>query len=138
MHFADAVLVADPDLWWLQVGSQRLRMPAGVPGPLRSHVGRPVVVGVRPTALRPASEEPGAPVDRRLVATLRWVERLGPEDRWHVELAGHRLVARARPGTTAARGDDVEVLVDTTSLQLFERDGGAALWHGRPPLGTNG
>ncbi|HEX8133518.1 MAG TPA: ABC transporter ATP-binding protein, partial [Actinomycetes bacterium] len=116
---------------WVVLGSQRLRFPGTPSGGLRSRVGAPVTVGIRPEHLGDAAAEGG----RRavLVATATRVEHLGAEvlvgctldapqvrvpdtpgvDESAAPAGGSTLVARF-PGRHPVRpGDRVELAVET-------------------------
>jgi multiple sugar transport system ATP-binding protein len=132
---------------WVVLGSQRLRFPGTPSGGLRSRVGAPVTVGIRPEHLGDAAAEGG----RRavLVATATRVEHLGAEvlvgctldapqvrvpdtpgvDESAAPAGGSTLVARF-PGRHPVRpGDRVELAVETDQLSYFDPVSGAALWH---------
>jgi multiple sugar transport system ATP-binding protein len=117
---------------------------------LRAHVGKPVVVGIRPEDLEDATLQPGHPADQRVAATVELVEALGSELVVHLGL-DVRTVASGDPdaleavglGAGAARGivvgrfnprsqvrlaDEIEVAVDAERLQFFDAADGHAIW----------
>jgi multiple sugar transport system ATP-binding protein len=133
---------------WVVLGSQRLPFPGTPSGGLRSRVGAPVTVGIRPEHLGDAAATQGG---RRavLAATATRVEHLGAEvlvgcaldasqvrvpdvpgmDEGAAPPTGSTLVARF-PGRHPVRpGDRVELAVETDQLSYFDPVGGAALWH---------
>jgi multiple sugar transport system ATP-binding protein len=129
------------------LGSQRLPFPGTPSGALRTRVGAPVTVGIRPEHLADAAGV--AVADRRAVlgATAARVERLGAELLVRCTLDAPQVRVPDTPGvepepagqaTLAARfptrhpvrpGDRVELAVDTTQLCYFDPVTGAALWH---------
>jgi len=132
---------------WVGIGSQRLPFPGTPSGGLRSRVGGPVTVGIRPEHLGDAATGGG----RRgvLAATVTRVEHLGAEvlvgctldapqvrvpdtpgvDEGAAPASGSTLVARF-PGRHPVRpGDRVELAVETDQLSYFDPVSGAALWH---------
>jgi multiple sugar transport system ATP-binding protein len=132
MQFAAAVVEEQGGLGWFRLAGQRLRVPGGLPGPLRARAGSQVVLGARPHQVTPPAAAAHLPVDARLSGTVARVERLGAEDLVYLAVDGATLCARFPPRTSPARGDTAEVAVDTASLQVFDPVSGVALWHGRP------
>lgn len=129
---------------WLEIGDQRLSVPASLmaarPG-LAAYDGRAVAVGIRPEHLEDAALEPGL-IDR-LVGTVDVREGLGSEVLLHVRInasavladgsseselgAGHAIVARVSP-VTALRPDDKATLsVRTEEMHLFDLETGLAI-----------
>jgi multiple sugar transport system ATP-binding protein len=139
------------------LGSQRLSVPPTVLSArpsLREHVGRPVVVGIRPEDMEDASLV-AADADRALTATVDLVEAMGSDLMVHLrtdarvtvtddtrELGadlgepnvgagddGRALVvARFSPRSPVKEGDTVKVAVDTERLYLFDPDNGVGIW----------
>jgi multiple sugar transport system ATP-binding protein len=131
MRFVDAVVEEQGGVAWYRIAGQRLRIPAGIPGPLRDLVGRPVVLGARPHQIVDGRAAPADAPGAVLFATVDRVERLGSEDLVFLPPRFGRLCARFGPGTAPPRGTRVELLVDTANVQLFDRSTERALWHGR-------
>lgn len=133
-QFVDAVVEESGGIGWYRIAGQRLRIPAGMPGPLRARAGRRVVLAVRAHQLQDARSLPGAPVDARLTGPVERVERLGPEDLVFLGAGGQRVCARFPPRTAPSQGADAEVVVDVAELQAFDPETGQAIWHGRAAL----
>jgi multiple sugar transport system ATP-binding protein len=131
MRFADAVVEEQGGLGWYRVAGQRLRIPAGLPGPLRGLAGRPVVLGARPHQIADARAARGDAPGAVLFATVDRVERLGSDDLVFLPPRFGGLCARFAPGTAPPRGARVELLVDTANVQVFDAATERALWHGR-------
>jgi multiple sugar transport system ATP-binding protein len=128
------------------LGGQRLPFPGTPSGALRSRVGTPVTVGIRPEHLADAATAASRAV---LSTTAARVERLGAELLVRCTLDAPQVRVPDTPGvdvdlepagqaTLAARfparhpvraGDRVELAVDTTQLCFFDPVSGAALWH---------
>jgi multiple sugar transport system ATP-binding protein len=116
---------------------------------LADHVGKKVILGIRPEDFEDASIESDAPPDRRIKVTADLTEPLGSEVLVHfsTEATGvvssaaaadvgedaevrlgqeedeevtTRLVARVSPKSRIAVGSEIELAVDTTRLYFFD------------------
>jgi multiple sugar transport system ATP-binding protein len=123
---------------------------------LADHVGKKVILGIRPEDFEDASIESDAPPDRRIKVTADLTEPLGSEVLVHfsTEATGvvssaaaadvgedaevrlgqeedeevtTRLVARVSPKSRIAVGSEIELAVDTTRLYFFDPGDGAAI-----------
>ena len=138
-------LAADAGRAWVVLGSRRLPFPGTPSGLLRSRVGGPITVGIRPEHVTDADAVPDSPAV--LFCTADTVEDLGPHMLIRCPLdtaaitvadtpgAGNErvsravLVARFPPGSRVRPGDRVELAVDTTELSFFDPVTGEALWN---------
>jgi multiple sugar transport system ATP-binding protein len=131
----------------IEFGSSRLAL-VDRPG-LAELVGREVVLGIRPEDLEDTAFDPGAPPDRRLVATVDLVEQLGSDVLARTVIdavpatgeqvidaaegtqvgvaAGAPLVARCNPRSRPVRGGTIELSVDTERIHLFDPATGLAI-----------
>lgn len=134
MHFVSAVVRESGGLGWFEVAGQRLRIPAGIPGPLRAWAGREVVLGLRPHQLA-APATAGFSGDARLSGVVRRVERLGTADLVFLGVGQLTLCARLDPRSAPASGAPLELAVDTAALQVFDPATDLAVWHGRDVTG---
>ena len=132
--------------WALRVGSERLALDEAVVAAhpsVRSLGGQLVAVGIRPESF---SDEPGAPAERVIEATVDLVESLGAEtvvhvmlteppepdpdasDSWRQVIARRgRGVVRLGPHSGLAPGDVVKLAVDTRRVHLFDAGTGLSL-----------
>jgi multiple sugar transport system ATP-binding protein len=159
MNLVDAVLDRDGDRLTVTFGSNELELDGAVldrhPS-LGDHVGRTVVVGMRPEDLDDAALVSGAPAGRRMTASVDLLEALGSEVLAHFtvdappvvtddtkELARDladpqdleaqaqagtsSFVARLDPRTRARRGERLELVVDVGRLHFFDPADGRAI-----------
>ena len=132
-------LVAGTDGWGVELGTNRLPLPASVvndQSALAGFKGRDVVVGIRPEAMEDAAiiGDSGEP---RLSVDVELTEALGsdllvhfPLDAKPVDLGDPDaldeldetplLVARVDPRSRIAAGDRIELTVDTGRLPFFD------------------
>jgi multiple sugar transport system ATP-binding protein len=138
-------LEADADGTWVALGNQRLLFPSSPSGLLRSQIGGPVTVGIRPEHVTDADTA----ADRLTVlfSTADRIEDLGshlligcPIDTTAIIVADgpgaeQQRVSRALliarfPRTSRVRpGDRVELAVDMAELSFFDPITGKALWN---------
>ncbi|MBW3644526.1 MAG: sn-glycerol-3-phosphate ABC transporter ATP-binding protein UgpC [Actinobacteria bacterium] len=124
---------------------------------LAAYEGRKVVLGIRPEEMEDAACAGENPDDRRLRATVDLVEQMGSEAYVHFSLkappvltddtrelasdvglddqlerrgekATTAMVARVSPRTRAAKGDSIDLVVDTGRLHFFDIDSSLAVW----------
>ena len=145
MNLAAGRLEADAGRVWVVLGSQRLPFPGNPTGLLRSRIGGPVTVGIRPENVTDADTVPDPPAV--LFSTADRVENLGshlligcPLDTTAVTVAdGPRaeklrtgravLIARFPATSRVRRGDRVELAVNMSELSFFDPITGEALWN---------
>jgi multiple sugar transport system ATP-binding protein len=125
-------------------GQHTLGIPAQVLAErpaLEQYLGKPVVFGVRPEHLSDAAQIPGADPAAVVELPVRLREELGAEVHIHCgigSVAHHAdaaqevtslatVIARMDPQTTLAEGQQARVHVQTTQLQFFDPDTGAAI-----------
>ncbi|KAA9010010.1 ABC transporter ATP-binding protein [Histidinibacterium aquaticum] len=131
----------------LRLGSQEIPLPAPVfetrPS-LRSHAGRPVIVGIRPEDIDDASvTEKRAFAEISAPVTL--VESLGAETLAHLEIDAPQVdaegvddgtegrrpasaVGRFAPRTQVRPGDRARLAVTAENLHFFDRDTRLSIW----------
>src|SRR6266511_915490 len=130
---------------WVVLGNQRLPFPRSPSGLLRSRIGGPVTVGIRPEHVTDADSVPEPPAV--LFSTADRVENLGshlligcPLDTSAITVADRPgaenqrtgravLVARFPRTSRVSRGDRVELAVDMAELSYFDPVTGEALWN---------
>jgi multiple sugar transport system ATP-binding protein len=142
MNLVAGRLEADAGGTWVVLGNQRLPYPGSPAGLLRSRVGSPVTVGIRPEHLT----QDDTAVDRSAVlfSTAERVEDLGshllvscPLDTAAITVADAErqrlspavVIARFPRSSRVRPGDRVELAVDMAELSFFDAITGEALWN---------
>lgn len=127
-----ARLVSAGDHAGFEIGSRTLPLWQGVPEPLRAHVGREVVLGLRAEDVRSA-EATDDPNTVTLNGVVVGVEYTGPRTEVRVAVtgapAGTTLHAHLSPRAVLRPGAAVQVTVDGTRAHVFDAETGRALWH---------
>lgn len=127
-RLVDAVVRQSAGLGWLEIGSQRLRVPGGLPGPLREREDTPVRLAASPAHVW--ISRPEDPVDLRLTGSVVDVVRRGSVDHVTVDVGRGRLTGRADPGVDAVKGATAELTVAVRELSAFDPADDRAIWHG--------
>jgi multiple sugar transport system ATP-binding protein len=98
-----------------------LRIPPERSSQVDQFVDHEVVIGIRPEHLFDREEVDTAPPGSSLEAQVDLIEPLGSETIVHALVAGQPLTARASADSELRRGQQVELIVDTRHLYVFER-----------------
>jgi multiple sugar transport system ATP-binding protein len=138
-------LESDAGRTWVVLGNQRLPFPNTPSGLLRSRIGGPVTVGIRPEHVTDAGTAADSPAV--LFSTAERVEDLGSHLLIGCPLDTGAITVADRPGTERQRtsravliaryprtsrvrpGDRVELAVDMAELSYFDPITGEALWN---------
>jgi multiple sugar transport system ATP-binding protein len=98
-------------------GGFTIEIPSRVAGPLKSHAGEEVVLGIRPEDLLfSEQEETGGTVKGKIEV----VEPLGAEINLHVKTQNHRLIARVPPHHVFKEGDAVRFIPNVEKIIFFD------------------
>ena len=122
--FRGAVQRGSDHLAFVETNTQgtpaRLRLDERLSSRAAGHVGRPLVLGIRPEDLGdPQSESvPEAAID----ATLEVIEPMGAETFLHLFTGATSFIARVRPTHGLAVNKVVRVPVDLTKAHLFDAE----------------
>ena len=104
-----------------------LEVDASLAPPLRSHLGKPVVLGIRPEHVTCASPQPDSSLERALQAVVELVQPMGSETYLH--LAGHTrpLVARVPAAHPAIPNQAITFTFDLRHCHFFDPASGTTL-----------
>lgn len=118
MNLIEGTLLADDGRLWFDDGMHRLLVPSSAHAAISKYAGKPIVLGVRPEALR---EEPwGQATGGAISVHVESLEPLGDRcDVYGVTARGVRLVARLDCRTTAAPGQPLTLHPDPDRLHFF-------------------
>ncbi len=143
MNLYEATVVEAGDGYTVEMGNHRLAIDASVMArrpALRSQIGKPLVVGIRPEDMEDGAVATGHPPDRQLEVTVDVREALGAETLMHFGLEAtmvdsgdpdaldelgdedeSRCTARFLAASRARPGDRIKVNVATDNLHFFDR-----------------
>jgi multiple sugar transport system ATP-binding protein len=127
MNFLEGRLVNEAGSVYFEEGTGRLHVPTAVAKQLEAHVGREVVLGVRPEQLSDRQHARFATNGNALNMTVRQVQMLG--DSLHVYLATekHRQLVASVDGYAQVRTKEtVPMYVDMDRALFFSAESGGA------------
>ena len=128
MNFLDATLKRDAKGLFLQVGEDRLLLPAEkVTEALEGYEGREVKLGIRPEDIYDdeafIAANPGSTIDTNVEVS----ELMGSEVYLYLHYGENTLTARVAPTTTARIGDAVKVGINMKKVHIFDAETEVAL-----------
>jgi multiple sugar transport system ATP-binding protein len=122
MNFFDAKLARDNGKLVVDAGTFNITVPDGKTSPYQAHVGKSVVLGVRPEDVHdPAFAPPG--IHTALVpAHVEVTELMGNEVFLYLNTGNKNYVARVDPRSQARIGHDIQVAMNLDNMQLFDKE----------------
>lgn len=121
MNVVDGDLSHSGGSWTLEILGARMDVTERVAGCLREGVSSgPVLVGIRPHDLQPATGAPGE--GPRFSASVDISEHTGAEVFATMNLGSSRVVARLPRVPAPGRGDRVDLVLRSGTVHLFDRD----------------
>ena len=125
MNFIAVTLEWNENALWAHAPGVRVRVPPAKTEALRQYEGKPVVLGLRPEALRPANGSDAA--EYAFDATVEVVEPLGSEILLDVRVGESPMVARVDPAMRVAAHDRVRLAFDPARAHFFDTASEAAI-----------
>jgi multiple sugar transport system ATP-binding protein len=104
----------------------QLALPASLARTADAHVGKPVVLGIRPEDVRSPKASAGHS-GAEFTAAVELVEPMGAETFLYLTTGAHALIARVEPTWQPPLGTDVRLTLDITKLHLFDAETECAL-----------
>lgn len=110
---------AEGELWFFAPGKPGEGIQLKMPPKLAVAVERPVVAGIRPEHVEalPNKSAPGS-----FEASIRRVEKFGPEVFWHLNVSGVGIVARGDAGWNLPKTGRVHVRLEESRLLWFDSE----------------
>jgi multiple sugar transport system ATP-binding protein len=121
MNLLDGQIVAQDGALLVSGRGFSLRIPPERAQWAEQYVGHDVTAGIRPEHLFDREEVDSAPPGSNLQAQVDLVEPLGSETLVHALVAGQPLTSRASADSEVRRGQQIELIVDTRHLHLFDK-----------------
>jgi len=122
MNFLECKVESDGKGLFASAPNMKLKISDRHLKPLASHIGKTLIVGLRPEHFRDLSTEQNQNVSSALIATVRLVEPLGSEQLIHVDQGVNRCIARINPKTDIRLGQSLRLEADMESATFFNRE----------------
>jgi multiple sugar transport system ATP-binding protein len=133
MNFFDVTVKGSPQNMYLDAGTFRMDVPADRARALRGHVGKPIILGLRPEHIHdPDFPRPGV-IPAPVKATVDQTELMGNEVFLYLLAGGKPFLGRVDPRTKARAGHEVQVVFDMSQMHAFALETAEAI---RPARGT--
>ncbi|HJX37152.1 MAG TPA: sn-glycerol-3-phosphate ABC transporter ATP-binding protein UgpC [Anaerolineae bacterium] len=127
MNFFDARLAASNETVRLQTKAFQVEAPRDKNPVLKHHLGKEVILGIRPEDIHDKRFVPvdvaGAPV----VAKVDVIEPMGSERHLFLMVDSQEFVARVDPRSAAAVGEELEIVLNMDNMHLFDAETKAAI-----------
>ena len=128
MNFFPGVISENKNgLDFVRADAPRLSIPASWTPALRPHIGRPVLLGVRPEHFSLVATQDEGTHDADLHMRVDLVEHLGNEAIVHGSTDGIEITVRLAPRPVPEAGDRAALVVDVAHLHFFDAETGQSL-----------
>jgi multiple sugar transport system ATP-binding protein len=121
MNLLDAHLAVQDGIMLVEGNGFTIQVPPGRASLIDRYAGEDVVLGIRPEHIFDREEVDAAPPGSTFNAQVDLIEPLGSETLVHAIVGGQPLTARVGADTELRRGQQVEMVMDTRHLHLFDR-----------------
>jgi multiple sugar transport system ATP-binding protein len=122
MNFFDATLKQSDGRMVVETKTFQLPMSGIKSDPYRDHVGKRVIMGIRPEDIHDAEFQPPGIIPALTQATVEVVEQMGNEMILYLEEGGKTFIARTDPRTRARVGNKMGLAFNMENLHLFDAD----------------
>ncbi len=123
MNFFTGQLLEAAGRLWFDEGSGKLPVPEAARDALRAHVGRELVLGVRPEAMSDKTHARFKTEDNQLSMNVTLVQPLGHKMDVYLATERHpRSVAQIDSYADLRRGENLAVFFDMSRVHFFEAD----------------
>jgi multiple sugar transport system ATP-binding protein len=122
MNFIDAVLSSKDSACYLEMGGDRLKIPAekAAKQDLTQYIGKTVKLGIRPEDIYDDKQFMSSNPDAVIETSVDVSELMGSEVYLYLKYGDGILTARVAPTTTSRTGDSIKVGFDMKKMHLFD------------------
>jgi len=134
MNFIDCVLLKKDGKFFVEFGTEDTKTTRGtkylIPlpdsknegGVLEEHVGKEVIMGIRPEDVHNEPRLLEEYADCKVNADVEVTELMGAETFLYLNVEGYNFTARVEPTSTARPGDNIEIALENTKIHLFDKE----------------
>ena len=122
MNFFNAVLRKDGEDIIVEAKAFNVKVPKDRKPALQSHVGDPVVFGLRPEDIHDPNYAPPRIISQEVKAKVDVTELMGNEIFLYLISGDHDYVARVDPRTDYGMGDTVTMAFNMDNMHIFDKE----------------
>jgi len=120
MNFFDGVLKSEGDSLVVDANAFQVIIDPRHAEPYRPHVGREVILGVRPEDIHDFRYQPPGITPSEIEANVEVVEQMGNEIVVYLTEGGTSFIARMDPRTDAHVGNRIKTVINIDNIHLFD------------------
>ncbi|MGQ9889688.1 MAG: ABC transporter ATP-binding protein [Aggregatilineales bacterium] len=120
MNFFDGVLKSEGDSLIVDANAFQVVIDPRHAEPYRPHVGREVILGVRPEDIHDFRYQPPGITPSEIEANVEVVEQMGNEIVVYLTEGGTSFIARMDPRTDAHVGNRIKTVINIDNIHLFD------------------
>ncbi len=120
MNFFDGTLSEADGKLVIDTGTFRLPTPPARNEMYRPHVGKKVILGIRPEDIHDQQYQPTNIVPAAIEANVDVVELMGSEKNVYLEEGGKSFIAIMDPRSPVTVGQRIQAVIDTSNIHLFD------------------
>ena len=127
MNFFDIKLVGSEEDMYADEGSFKIRLPPEKTRSLAGHLGKDVILGIRPEDIHYRRYVPAGITAAPLTARVDVTELMGSETYVYLMVGQKTFIARVDPRTEAKPGHDLDVVMNMDNMHVFDLQTGLAI-----------
>lgn len=122
MNFFNAVLTKEGENILVKTESFAVTVPEDRRRALESHLGKPVIFGLRPEDIHDPNYAPPRIISQEVEAKVDLTELMGNEIFLFMQSGGDEYVARVDPRTSYKMGDTVTMSFNMANMHIFDKE----------------
>lgn len=127
MNFFNGKLVQADGHLVVDAGAFTVNVPNSKRDRVATHIGRDVILGIRPEDIHDPNYTPGGVTESRIDARVEVTELMGNEIFVYLKAGDHSMVGRWDPRSTVRMGDGVQASLNVDNMHIFDRETELAL-----------
>ena len=122
MNFFNAELIKEGEDILIKTASFAVKVPEDRKPALESHLGKPVIFGLRPENIHDPNFAPPRIISQEVEANVDLTELMGNEIFLFLKSGEDEFVARVDPRTTYKMGDTVTMSFNMVNMHIFDKE----------------
>ena len=122
MNFLEVSVKEESGIYWLDEGNFKIKLPTQNSDAVKSYIGQPVILGIRPEDLYDKLFYKGSIDDNVIKVSVEVVEPLGAETLIYATTGKHQLTSKTEASEKVQVNQDIELVVDMAKIHLFSKE----------------